>query len=78
MLTIFTSNLFFANKTELLEVCSEIQRIFDVKFIFSQPDFENIPLTGIINSSNLVDVLKTLSILTEHDFKLSGDTVMVI
>ena len=68
----------YCNKTELLEVCSEIQRIFDVKFIFSQPDFENIPLTGIINSSNLVDVLKTLSMLTNHDFKLSGDTVMVI
>ena len=68
----------YCNKTELLEVCSEIQRIFDVRFIFSQPDFENIPLTGIINSSNLVDVLKTLSILTGHDFKLSGDSVTII
>ena len=68
----------YCNKTELLEVCSEIERIFDVRFIFSQPDFENIPLTGIINSSNLMDVLKTLSILTNHDFKLMGDTVTII
>ena len=68
----------FCNKTKLLEVCSEIERIFDIKFIFPQPDLKNILLTGMINSSDLQIVLKTLSILTDHDFKLLGDTVTII
>ena len=68
----------FCNKTRLLEVCSEIERIFDIKFIFQQPDLKNIIVTGMINSSDLQIVLKTLSILTDHDFKLLGDTVTII
>ena len=68
----------FCNKTRLLEVCSEIERIFDIKFIFQQPDLKNIIVTGMINSSDLQIVMKTLSILTDHDFKLLGDTVTII
>ena len=68
----------YCNKTNLLDVCSEIERIFNVTFIFSQPLLEKTLLTGLINSSDLQTVLKTLSILTVHNFKLVGDTVTII
>ena len=70
-------NKIYCDKTKLFEICSEIERIFNVQFIFSKPYIKKTTVTGLIHSSNLQTVLKTLSLLTKHDFKLVGDTVKV-
>jgi len=68
----------YCNETKLIQLCSEIERTFNITIIISNPDLKNISVTGVIETSDLKTVLTTVSLLTQHEFKLEGDTVTII
>jgi len=69
---------FYCNQTTLNQLCSEIERTFDIQIKFSDPTLKKITVTGVIEASNLNDVLHTVSLLTQHKFKLEGDICTII
>ena len=69
---------FYCKETSLEELCSEIKRTYDIDFHFSNSSLKTITVTGIINAPDLNSVLHTISLLTQHDFKLEGDICTVI
>ncbi len=64
-------------KTPLRTVCNEIERIFDISFIFSKPSFANITITGVLDATDLNSVLSTISLLTQQEFKFDGETCTI-
>ena len=64
---------FYCEKTTLRELSSEIERRFNIKIKFSKPELRKLTVTGIIDAPNLNTVLRTISLLTQHEFKLDGD-----
>ena len=64
---------FYCDKTTLRELSSEIERRFNIKIKFSKPELRKLTVTGIIDAPNLNTVLRTISLLTQHEFKLDGD-----
>ena len=68
----------FCNKMPLEKVCMEIERIFNVTIIFSDLDLKDITITGIIDTSDLKTMLNTVSLLTQHKFKLEDGTYTII
>jgi len=71
-------NQLVCKNTPLSEVCAEIERSFGIDFNFSDPALTEITVTGIIETSDLNNVLSTISILTQHEFKFDGDTCTII
>tara|TARA_B100000900_G_scaffold140735_1_gene119250 strand:+ start:132 stop:1013 length:882 start_codon:yes stop_codon:yes gene_type:complete len=69
---------FYCNNTTLESLCREIERTFDVKINFANTNLKSLTITGIIEASGLDNVLQTVSILTEHEFKLDGDTCTIL
>ena len=69
---------FYCNKTTLNELCSEIERTFDIRIKFLDPDLKKVTITGIIEASDLNDVLHTVSLLTKHKFKLEDDICTIL
>ena len=69
---------FYCKETSLEELCSEITRTYNIKFHFLNSNLKTITVTGIINAPNLNSVLHTISLLTQHEFKLDGDICTVI
>ena len=67
------NNKFYCEKTPLIELYSEIERRFNIKVKFYEPEIKKIAVTGIIDAPNLNTVLRTISLLTHHEFKLDGD-----
>jgi len=72
------NNKLYCQNTKLAEVCSEIERTFNITISFSNPNLKNISVTGLIEISNLENALATVAILTQHEFKLEGDTCTII
>ena len=63
---------FYCNSTTLKELSSEIERTFNIEIEFSKPELETITVTGVIDAPDLQTVLHTISLLTQHEFKLEG------
>jgi len=68
----------YCDQTPLSKVCNEIERTFNIKIIFSDSSLKDITVTGIINAHDLETVLSTISLLTQHQFKLDGGTYTII
>jgi len=68
----------YCDHTPLSEVCSEIERTFGISIEFSDPSLNDITVTGVIDAQDLKTVLSTVSLLTQHEFKLDGDTCTII
>ncbi len=66
------------DQTPLHEVCSEIERTFGISFIFTDPSLSNITVTGVIDTQDLKTVLRTIRLLTQHEFKFDGGTCRII
>ncbi len=66
------------NQTNLESVCKEIERIFNIKIKFSDQSLKKITITGIIDTSDLKNMLNTISLLTQHTFKLKDGTYTII
>ncbi len=69
---------FYCNETTLESLCLEIERTFDIKINFTNPNLKNLTITGVIEASDLDNVLQTVSILTKHKFKLDGVTCTIL
>ncbi len=69
---------FYCNETTLESLCLEIERTFDIKVNFTNPKIKSLTITGLIEASDLDNVLQTVSILTKHKFKLDGDTCTIL
>ena len=67
------NNKFYCEKTPLIELYSEIELRFDIEVKFYETEIKKIAVTGIIDAPNLNTVLRTISLLTHHEFKLDGD-----
>jgi len=68
----------YCDHTPLSEVCAEIERTFGISIEFSIPSLNDITVTGVIDAQDLKTVLSTVSLLTQHEFKLDGDTCTII
>ena len=68
----------YCDHTPLSEVCAEIERTFGISIEFSNPSLKDITVTGVIDAQDLNTVLSTVSLLTQHEFKLDGDTCTII
>ena len=69
---------FYCNETTLESLCLEIERTFDIKINFTNPNLKNLTITGVIEALDLDNVLQTVSILTKHKFKLDGGTCTIL
>ena len=69
---------FYCDHTSLSDLCAEIERTFNIKIKFSKPSLQEITVSGVIDASDLETVLHTVSLLTQHEFKLEGDTCTII
>ena len=69
---------FYCNETTLESLCLEIERTFDIKVNFTNPKIKSLTITGLIEASDLDNVLQTVSILTKHKFKLDGGTCTIL
>ena len=69
---------FYCNETTLESLCLEIERTFDIKINFTNPNLKSLTISGLIEASDLDDVLQTVSILTKHKFKLDGGTCTIL
>ena len=69
---------FYCNETTLESLCLEIERTFDIKINFTNPNLKDLTITGVIEASDLDNVLQTVSILTKHKFKLDGGTCTIL
>ena len=68
----------YCNQKSLETICLEIERIFNIKIKFSNPNLKNITVTGVIDISNLKTMLNTVSLLTQHKFKFEGGSYFII
>ena len=69
---------FYCNETTLESLCLEIERTFDIKINFTNPSLKSLTITGLIEASDLDNVLHTVSTLTKHKFKLAGGTCTIL
>ena len=69
---------FYCDRTSLADLCSEVERTFNIKIQFSKPSLKSITVSGLIEAVDLKTVLHTISLLTQHEFKLEGDTCTII
>ena len=69
---------FYCDETTLESLCLEIERTFDIKINFTNPNLKSLTISGLIEASDLDDVLQTVSILTKHKFKLDGGTCTIL
>jgi len=74
------NNKLICNNSSLLKICDELERIYNIKINFQNESQKYIPISGIINlnPSNLESVLSSISLLSKREFKLRGDSYIVL
>ena len=74
------NNKLICDNRSLLKICDELERIYNVKINFQNESQKNIRISGIINlnPSNLESVLSSISLLSKREFKLRGDSYIVL
>ena len=74
------NNKLICDNSSLLKICDELERIYNVKINFQNESQKDIPISGIINlnPSNLESVLSSISLLSKREFKLRGDSYIVL
>ena len=74
------NNKLICDNRSLLKICDELERIYNVKINFQNESQKDIPISGIINlnPSNLESVLSSISLLSKREFKLRGDSYIVL
>ncbi len=73
----WVNDKFYCKNTTLEDLCSEIERKFNINIRFHSPNLKDITVTGVIQASDFNSVMQTVSLLTQHDFKLEGDTCTI-
>ncbi|WP_293916827.1 MULTISPECIES: FecR family protein [unclassified Sphingobacterium] len=69
---------FLFNNTSLLSVIAEIERWYDVEFVFADKNFKDEPLSGSISREVMLsDLLDVIQMNTSYKFKIEGRRIMV-
>ena len=66
------------DNTSVLEICNEISRKFNITFTFSTSLIKDKRVSGTIKTTNLNILLESLSLITSHEFNLTGDNCTII
>ena len=74
------NNKLICDNSSLVKICDELERLYNVKINFQNESQKNIPISGIINlnPSNLESVLSSISLLSKREFKLRGDSYIIL
>ena len=74
------NNKIVCDNTSLETICKEIERTYNIKILFKDNSQKNILISGIINlyPNNLKSVVSSISLLAQREFKLEGDTYIVL
>ncbi|MED5553467.1 MAG: FecR family protein, partial [Candidatus Neomarinimicrobiota bacterium] len=74
------NNKIVCDNTSLETICKEIERTYNIKILFKDISQKKISISGIINlyPNNLKSVVSSISLLSQREFKLKGDTYTVL
>ena len=74
------NNKIDCDNTSLETICKEIERTYNIKILFKDSSQKKISISGIINlyPNNLKSVVSSISLLAQREFKLEGDTYIVL
>ncbi len=74
------NNKIICDNTSLDKICKEIERTYNIKIIFNDISKKKIAISGIIdlNPNNIESVISSISLLADREFKLKGDTYIVL
>ena len=73
----WVQNQLMFHKTELLFVCQEIGRRFDVKIELMDKNLEPITVTGVIDALDIKSVLSTLTFLTQRNYESKDGKIII-
>ncbi len=68
----------YCKQKSLKTICLEIERLFNIKIKFLNPNIKNITINGVVDISNLKTMLNTVSLLTQHEIKFEGGSYIII
>jgi len=74
------NNKILCDKTPLINVCKEIERVYDIKISFLNKSHKDISISGVIelDKNNLNNVMSSISLLAQREFKLRGETFIIL
>ena len=74
------NNKIICDGTSLDKICKEIERNYNIKIIFKDVSKKKISISGIIDlyPNNLKSVISSISLLAGREFKLKGDTYIIL
>ncbi len=74
------NNKIICDNTSLGMICEEIERTYNIKILFNNIFHKQISISGIINlyPNNLKSVMSSISLLSQRELKLEGDTYIIL
>ena len=74
------NNKIVCDNTPLEKICKEIERTYNIKILFEDNSLKRISISGIINlyPNNLNSVMSSISLLAQREFKLEGETYIIL
>lgn len=74
------NNKIICDNTSLEKICREIERTYNVKISFADNSLKMISISGLINlfPNNLNSVLSSISLLAQREFKLEGESYIIL
>ena len=71
-------NKIFCDEKPLKQISLELERKFDVSITFSDPQIEELTITGIIDINNLKASIRTITTLSQRKFKFDGENCIIL
>lgn len=71
-------NKIFCDEKPLKQISLELERKFDVSITFSDPQIEELTITGIIDINNLKASIRTIATLSQRKFKFDGENCIIL
>jgi len=73
----WTENQFMFHETDLLSVCGEIGRKYDIDIELADKSLESITVTGVIDALDLKSVLSTITFLTQRKYESMDGKIII-
>lgn len=70
-------NQLMFHETDLLSVCREIGRKFDIEIELMDKNLESITVTGVIDALDIKSVLSTLTFLTQRNYESKDGKIII-
>ena len=74
------NNKIVCDNTPLEKICKEIERTYNIKILIEDNSLKRLSISGIINlyPNNLNSVMSSISLLAQREFKLEGETYIIL